>query len=79
MKKEDFFIGLEFFTAYCDKEGDAFTPVKWRCSDVGTRIIVAIKLDQSDSSWYNGPPYAVSEIVFDEYDIEVCSMNIESA
>jgi hypothetical protein len=23
--------------------------------------------------WFNGPPYAVAESVFDEYDIEGCS------
>ena len=25
-----------------------------------------------DESWYNGPPYAVAEEVFDEYDFEGC-------
>ena len=24
--------------------------------------------------WFNGPPYAVAEHVFDEYDIENCSL-----
>ena len=24
--------------------------------------------------WFNGPPYAVAESVFDEYDIEDCSL-----
>jgi hypothetical protein len=52
----DFRIGLEFYTA----EG------KWRCTDVGTRVIAAIKLDAPDTSWYNGPPFAGEEIVFDE-------------
>ena len=27
--------------------------------------------------WFNGPPYAVAEIVFDEYDIEGCSLSTE--
>jgi|SRR5208283_152918 len=41
----------------------------WRCTDIGKRVIVAIALDHDhDPSWYNGPPYAVSEQVFDEYD-----------
>jgi hypothetical protein len=26
-----------------------------------------------DPSWYNGPPYAVAECVFDEYDQEGCT------
>jgi hypothetical protein len=56
MNLRDFRIGLEFYTA----EG------RWRCIDVGTRVIAAIKLDAPDPSWYNGPPFAVAEIVFDE-------------
>jgi len=47
---------------------------RWPCTDVGTRVIVAIKLDhEDDPSWYNGPPYAVAECTFDEYDVEGCS------
>jgi hypothetical protein len=39
-----------------------------------SRIITGIKLDHDDDpSWYNGPPYAVAEVVFDEYDIEGCT------
>ena len=66
MKKEDFHIGLIF---YVDA---ANGPQAWRCTDIGSRVIVAIKLDQQDASWYNGPPYAVAEIVFDEDDVEGC-------
>ena len=43
MIKEDFQIGLEFYTA----------SGKWRCTDIGTRVIVAIKLDQDDLRNYN--------------------------
>lgn len=61
MKHSDFKIGSEFLT----ETG------RWRCTDVGKRTITAIKLDHDDDpSWYNGPPYAVVEHVFDEYDIE---------
>lgn len=61
MKHSDFKIGREFLT----ETG------RWRCTDVGKRTITAIKLDHDDDpSWYNGPPYAVVESVFDEYDIE---------
>jgi len=83
MKKEDFRIGTEFYTA----------AGKWRCTDIGTRVIVAIRIDQvrvrrvdhegnatteivvGDLSWFNVPPYAVAEHVFDEYGVEGCSLD----
>jgi hypothetical protein len=65
----------------------------WRCTDIGTRIIVAIRIDRVDvgsntlearrtlnhaeaeaAGWFNGPPYAVAESVFDEYDMGACSL-----
>ncbi len=61
MRHRDFYIGREFMTA----------TGRWRCTDVGTRTITAIKLDhEDDPSWYNGPPYAVAGYVFDEDSIE---------
>lgn len=65
MRHEDFAIGREFETA----------TGTWRCTDVGTRTIVAIKVSdhQDDPSWFNGPPYAVAEMVFDEDDLKGCS------
>ncbi len=65
MEKNDFYIGLEFHTA----------SGKWRCTDIGSRVIVAIKIDQKDESYYSGPPFPVAEIVFDEYDFEGCSLD----
>ncbi len=62
MTKDDFSIGMEFYTA----------AGKWRCTDIGSRVIVAIQLDKDDPSWYTGPPYAVAEWVFDEYDLGGC-------
>ena len=62
MKHSDFSIGLEFYT----KTG------KWRCTDIGTRVIVAIKLENLEHDWFSGPPYAVKETVFDEYDMGGC-------
>jgi hypothetical protein len=63
MKQSDFKIGIEFLTA----------TGRWRCTDVGTRTIAAIRLDlDHDPAWYNGPPYAVVEHVFDEYGIKDC-------
>jgi hypothetical protein len=82
MKHGDFTIGGTF---QCG-EGE------WRCTDIGTRTIIAIRIDSVSvgsnkpelrrtleraaaeaESWFNGPPYAVAEQVFDEYDIEGCS------
>lgn len=65
MKLEQFRIGVEFTT----DDGTR----RWRVTDVGTRTVAAIRLQPGqDDSWYNGPPYAVLEQVFDEYDIEGC-------
>lgn len=66
----------------------------WRCTDVGSRVIVAIRIDAVElgggapgegrriltqaeaeaDGWFNGPPYAVAEIVFDEDGLEVCTL-----
>lgn len=62
MRHQEFSIGTEFTTA----------TGRWRCTDVGTRTIVAIPLDGRDASWTAGPPYAVQETVFDEYDFPGC-------
>jgi hypothetical protein len=65
MKPKDFAIGLEFW----------MSGFRWRCTDIGTRVVIAIKLDRDDDpSWYNGPPYAVAESVLDEYDLMACSL-----
>jgi hypothetical protein len=64
-----------------------------RCTDIGTRVVVAIRIDRVDAGgstpdmrrspgraeaeadgWFNGPPYAVLETVFDEDDIAGCSL-----
>jgi hypothetical protein len=64
MKHSDFSIGCEFLTA----------TGRWRCTDVGTRTIAAIKLEyDGDPGAYNGPPYGIVEHVFDEDGIEGCS------
>ncbi len=59
MRHADFTIGCEFKT-------DGGT---WRCTDIGTRTIIAIKVSgHGDASWFNGPPYSMNETVFDEND-----------
>jgi antitoxin ParD1/3/4 len=63
MKHADFQIGMEFLTA----------TGRWRVTDIGTRTVIAIKLDQADPRNYNGPPYSIVESVFDEYAFEGCA------
>lgn len=65
MRLSDFHIGLEFW----------MSGSRWRCTDVGTRLVIAIKLDHDDDpSWYNGPPYAVCEHTIDNSEIHICSL-----
>ena len=47
---------------------------RWRCTDVGRRTVCAIKLEAPDSSWFNGPPYAVAEHCLDEHDQVACAL-----
>jgi len=65
MERSQFAIGGTFWRA----------AQAWRCTDIGSRVVAAIRLDHDDDpSWYNGPPYAVAEVVFDEYDMEGCTL-----
>ena len=91
MQKKDFSIGVQF---YCGGR-------RWRCTDVGTRVIVAISLEpremvridvdpsgksvgfkssfiSDDPRDLNGPPYGVLESVFDEDDLEACTLEPET-
>jgi hypothetical protein len=86
MKHGEFRMGGTF---WCGEQ-------RWRCTDVGTRTIVAIRLDHTDvqhhpgsvqtiafagaeaEGWFNGPPYAVAEHVFDEDSIVDCSLAPDS-
>ena len=85
MDRASFHIGLEFWS-----DGR-----RYRCTDVGSRVVVAIRVDcaqimtfeagshttrqisgeQADAEgWFSGPPYGVVERVFDEDDLEGCSL-----
>jgi hypothetical protein len=71
MKHSDFHIGLEFL---------GLAGFRWRCTDVGTRTVVAIQLDHDDDpNWYQGPPYIAKEVVFEEHDFERCHLTEEEA
>ena len=90
MNHSDFKIGTIFYTS----------AGKWQCTDVGTRVIVAISLEprtlvrsrsengetqnqerfiSHDPNDLVGPPYFVSEQVFDEYDLEGCFTSRQEA
>ena len=64
MEHSEFRIGMEF------QMGGA----RWRCTDIGTRTIAAIKLEAPGPSWFNGPPYAVAEYCLDENDLNGCEV-----
>lgn len=55
MRQHQFSIGIEF----------ACGGKRWRCTDVGTRVVTAVCLSDhpDDPSWFNGPPYAAAEVV----------------
>lgn len=65
MKHQDFYIGLEFV---------ASGGFRWRCTDVGTRTILAIQLNGSGQAWHEGPPYIAMEVVFDELELTRCHL-----
>lgn len=91
MRRSEFTIGQEF---WCGGK-------RWRCTDIGTRVITAICLEPhevvtlvrserpgeaprkerhitDDPSWHIGPPYAIEEWVFDEYDMAGCSLTADA-
>ena len=64
MRKSDFQVGTAFYMGV----------TKWRCTDVGGRVIVAIRIDDEvDERNLEGPPYQVVESVVDEIDRDGCS------
>jgi hypothetical protein len=68
MKPSDFHIGLEFICG----------PFWWRCTDVGTRTVTAIRLVEDDPVWYEGPPYMVEEVVLDETELQDAHLTEEA-
>lgn len=60
MQIRDFRVGLEFLCG----------PFWYRCTDIGSRTVAAIRLVEGDPVWYDGPPYMLQEVVLDELDLE---------
>jgi hypothetical protein len=51
---------------------------KFLCTDKGSRVLVGVEIDERaecDPSWLAGPPYAFAELVFDEDDLELVSID----
>ena len=67
MKLADFKIGEIFYTPAS----------KWMCTDIGTRVIVAINYQEKVENNETTPPYGIIELVFDEYDMEICFRSLE--
>jgi len=70
VKHSDFRVGLEFVGSDVRR---------WLCADVGTRTILGVSLDNKNPDWYQGPPYIVEEVVFDEAEIVHCHLAVEEA
>ncbi|WP_046866850.1 hypothetical protein [Microvirga massiliensis] len=84
MKHAEFRVGHEFRTSSGNR---------WRCTDIGQRTIVAIRIDPVElpviedghprtrrltqaeaeqEGWFEGPPYKIPEVVFNEDDLDDC-------
>ena len=84
MKHEEFQIGMEF---WCGNYRWRCTDIGTR-TIIGIRLgpheivnVIHLKsgtattrTTNDDDSWFAGPPYAVQEEVFDEYDTDGCSI-----
>lgn len=65
--------------AFALEPNSSRSPAHRRCTDIGTRTIIAIKIENEPDWYYEGPPYGVVETVFDEFDIDGCSPAGEAA
>jgi hypothetical protein len=66
MQHTDFHVGLEFLSC---------GGLIYRCTDIGTRTILAISITEADPVFLQGPPYLQNEIVFDEIGILRCYLS----
>jgi hypothetical protein len=66
MRLADFRIGMEFW----------MSGTRWRCTDIGTRLVIAIQLVYDDDpGWYKGPPYAIPQSTIEPHDFPDCSLD----
>jgi hypothetical protein len=85
MRHADFYIGLEFFTSsgrwrctdvgtrtICAISLDPHEVIEGTQGEQGNYSERRYVTD--DPSWLIGPPYKVTEQVFDEYDIDDCAL-----
>ncbi len=86
MKRNDFRIGQEFWCGgkrwRCTDIGtrvviaiclEPHEVVRWEAGERLEDVRTSRRMTD-DASWHNGPPYALEECVFDEYDMAVCSL-----
>lgn len=62
MKHSDFKIGECFYTP----------TAKWKCTDIGTRVIIACEVELNG----RGKIFD-TEFIFDEYDFPVCFISLD--
>ncbi|MTH94620.1 hypothetical protein E1297_01010 [Roseibium sp. RKSG952] len=50
---------------------------EYMCTDKGSRVLIGVHIDnkvRDDPSWLNGPPYALDEVTFNEYDFPAITL-----
>jgi hypothetical protein len=66
MRLSDFRVGMEFW----------MSGTRWRCTDIGTRLVIAIQLVYDDDPfWYKGPPYAIPQSTIEPHGFPDCSLD----
>ncbi|MBD8088468.1 hypothetical protein IFT48_00490 [Pseudomonas fluorescens] len=70
MDISQFYIGLVF------NSGGGF---EYRCTDVGTRTVLAVLLSGIDPVFVEGPPYIQTEEVFSEHSLKRCFLTVADA
>lgn len=70
MEISDFYPGLVFNSA---------GGLEYRCTDVGTRTVLAVLLSGVDPIFVQGPPYIQTEEVFAEHELKQCFLNLSDA
>lgn len=70
MEISDFYPGLVFNSA---------GGFEYRCTDVGTRTVLAVLLSGVDPIFVQGPPYIQTEEVFAEHELNQCFLSLADA